>query len=64
MEQWDVTNVWGCKAGILEDNPGIFNVQVFQKNPNAIPELKTAIQSETEATCTDTLSKVRIILFA
>lgn len=42
---------------LLEDNPGIFNVQVFPKNPHAIPELKTAIQFETEATCTDTLSK-------
>jgi hypothetical protein len=32
--------------------------QMFQKNQHTIPELKTAIQSKTEATSTETLTKV------
>jgi hypothetical protein len=48
------------KGRILEDNLGAFNVQVFQKNLYAIPELRTAMQLETE----DTLITFRIILFA
>jgi hypothetical protein len=32
--------------------------RVFQKNPNTIPKLETAIKSETEAIITETLAKV------
>jgi hypothetical protein len=32
--------------------------RVFHKNPHTIPELKTAIQSETEAISAETLAKI------
>jgi hypothetical protein len=35
-----------------------FESKVFQKNPHTVLELKTAIQSEVEATDTETLTKV------
>jgi hypothetical protein len=37
---------------------GYLNDRVFQKNPHAIPKLKTAIQSEIEAVSTSTSTKV------
>jgi hypothetical protein len=36
---------------------GYFKDRVFQKNPHTIPELKTAIQSDSEAITSEILTK-------
>lgn len=45
---------------LLQDNPRVFNgvLVCFRRNPDAIQELETAIQPETEAIYTETLRKV------